>query len=139
VNENIKILLKESTRYETNMNKGMEAPSLVIHQVMDMERAAMELRVGYVEHYLVMSEEEKKRLVALREGKRKKKKKKDEKEEDDEDGDEGQADVKNGDHGAGIGAADSDAEDRTRELEVQSEIDAVQKARRESSSDPPAP
>jgi hypothetical protein len=70
VSENIKILLKESITNPANPNPGMEAPSLVINKVIVMERAAMEQRIGYIEHYITMSEEDKARRVALREGDR---------------------------------------------------------------------
>jgi len=73
VQENVKVMLKKSTQFEDNMIKGMEAPSLVIRDVMDLERAAMEKKVAYIEHFLTMSEDEKKLRNDLREGKRKKK------------------------------------------------------------------
>jgi len=73
VQENVKIMLKKSTQFEDNMIKGMEAPSLVIGDVMALERAAMEKKVAYIEHFLTMSEDEKKLRNDLREGKRKKK------------------------------------------------------------------
>mmetsp|Transcript_11793 Transcript_11793/g.30278 ORF Transcript_11793/g.30278 Transcript_11793/m.30278 type:complete len:699 (+) Transcript_11793:122-2218(+) len=73
VQENVKTLLKQSTQYEDNINQGREAPSLVIEKVMIIERAAMEQKVGYIEHCLGMQEEEKERRDALRQGKRKKK------------------------------------------------------------------
>ena len=52
----------------------MEAPGLVIEDVMKLERRAMEKKVAYIEHFLTMSEDEKKVRNDLRDGKRKKKK-----------------------------------------------------------------
>ena len=52
----------------------MEAPGLVIEDVMKLERRAMEKKVAYIEHFLTMSEDEKKLRNDLRDGKRKKKK-----------------------------------------------------------------
>ena len=45
----------------------------VIEEVMQRERAAMEQKVSYIEHFLGMQEEQKERRDALRQGKRKKK------------------------------------------------------------------
>lgn len=70
VAENVKTLLKLSTRDPENLNQGLEAPSLVIGQVMILERAAMEKKVQYIEHFLGMAEDEKERREALRRGKR---------------------------------------------------------------------
>jgi len=70
VAENVKTLLKLSTRDPENLNQGMEAPSLCIGQVMIIERAAMEKKVQYIEHFLGMAEDEKERREALRKGKR---------------------------------------------------------------------
>lgn len=78
INENIKMMLKMSTQFENNSIPGMEAPGLVIEDVMKLERRAMEKRVAYIEHYLTMSEDEKKARQDLRAGKRKKKKKEEE-------------------------------------------------------------
>lgn len=73
VQENVKVMLKKSTQFEDNLVAGMEAPSLVIDDVMRIERAAMEKKVAYIEHFLTMSEDEKKLRSDLRSGKRKKK------------------------------------------------------------------
>ena len=74
VQENVKKMLKLSTQFENNSIPGMEAPGLVIEDVMKLERRAMEKKVAYIEHFLTMSEDEKKVRSDLREGKRKKKK-----------------------------------------------------------------
>merc|ERR1719421_1477358 len=71
VNENVKMMLKMSTQFENNSIPGMEAPGLVIEDVMKLERRAMEKRVAYIEHFLTMSEDEKKVRTDLRAGKRK--------------------------------------------------------------------
>ena len=60
VQENVKMMLKMSTQFENNSIPGMEAPGLVIEDVMKLERRAMEKRVAYIEHFLTMSEDEKK-------------------------------------------------------------------------------
>jgi hypothetical protein len=73
VQENVKKMLKLSTQFENNSIPGMEAPGLVIEDVMKLERRAMEKKVAYIEHFLTMSEDEKKIRSDLREGKRKKK------------------------------------------------------------------
>ena len=74
VQENVKKMLKLSTQFENNSIPGMEAPGLVIEDVMKLERRAMEKKVAYIEHFLTMSEDEKKVRNDLRDGKRKKKK-----------------------------------------------------------------
>jgi hypothetical protein len=73
VSENVKMMLKMSTQFENNSIPGMEAPGLVIEDVMKLERRAMEKKVAYIEHFLTMSEDEKKVRNDLRDGKRKKK------------------------------------------------------------------
>jgi len=77
VQENVKMMLKMSTQFENNSIPGMEAPGLVIEDVMKLERRAMEKKVAYIEHFLTMSEDEKKVRSDLRDGKRKKKKEED--------------------------------------------------------------
>ena len=84
VSENIKKMLKLSTQFENNSIPGMEAPGLVIEDVMKLERRAMEKRVAYITHYLTMCEEEKKVRTDLKQGKRKKKSAEDEEELDEE-------------------------------------------------------
>jgi hypothetical protein len=74
VQENVKMMLKMSTQFENNSIPGMEAPGLVIEDVMKLERRAMEKKVAYIEHFLTMSEDEKKLRSDLRDGKRSKKK-----------------------------------------------------------------
>jgi len=74
VQENVKMMLKMSTQFENNSIPGLEAPGLVIEDVMKLERRAMEKKVAYIEHFLTMSEDEKKVRNDLRDGKRKKKK-----------------------------------------------------------------
>jgi len=71
VQENVKMMLKMSTQFENNSIPGMEAPGLVIEDVMKLERRAMEKKVAYIEHFLTMSEDEKKVRNDLRDGKRK--------------------------------------------------------------------
>ena len=73
VQENVKMMLKMSTQFENNSIPGMEAPGLVIEDVMKLERRAMEKKVAYIEHFLTMSEDEKKVRNDLKLGKRKKK------------------------------------------------------------------
>ena len=73
VQENVKKMLKLSTQFENNSIPGMEAPGLVIEDVMKLERRAMEKKVAYIEHFLTMSEDEKKVRNDLKLGKRKKK------------------------------------------------------------------
>ena len=63
------MMLKKSTQFDDNISTGMEAPSLIIEDVMRIERAAMEKRVAYIEHFLLMSEDEKKLRSSMREGK----------------------------------------------------------------------
>ena len=84
VQENVKMMLKMSTQFENNSIPGMEAPGLVIEDVMKLERRAMEKKVAYIEHFLTMSEDEKKVRNDLRDGKRKKKGKDDPEEDFDE-------------------------------------------------------
>jgi len=84
VSENIKKMLKLSTQFENNSIPGMEAPGLVIEDVMKLERRAMEKRVAYITHYLTMCEDEKKVRSDLKAGKRKKKSDDDEEEDLDE-------------------------------------------------------
>ena len=67
------MMLKMSTQFENNSIPGMEAPGLVIEDVMKLERRAMEKKVAYIEHFITMSEDEKKVRNDLRDGKRKKK------------------------------------------------------------------
>ena len=74
VSENVKKMLKLSTQFENNSIPGMEAPGLVIEDVMKLERRAMEKKIAYIEHFLTMSEDEKKVRNDLKKGKRKKKK-----------------------------------------------------------------
>jgi len=84
VQENVKMMLKMSTQFENNSIPGMEAPGLVIEDVMKLERRAMEKKVAYIEHFLTMSEDEKKVRNDLRDGKRKKKEDPEEDFEDEE-------------------------------------------------------
>jgi hypothetical protein len=45
-----------------------EAPSLIITGVIELEKDVMQKKVGYIEHFMMMSEEEKSRRDALRKG-----------------------------------------------------------------------
>ena len=40
-------MLKVSTQFEANKMQGMEAPGLVIHDVIKLERKAMKKKLGY--------------------------------------------------------------------------------------------
>ena len=59
--DNVKNMLKVSTTFEANKLKGMEAPRLVIDDVIKLERQAMKRKIAYIEFFMHRSKEKNKK------------------------------------------------------------------------------
>ena len=66
VGENVKTMLKVSTQFESNKLPGLEAPQLVIDDVIKLEKRAMRKKVRYLEYFTHKSQREQEEREAQR-------------------------------------------------------------------------
>ena len=71
--ENVKKMLKMSTAFEANKLQGIEAPRLVIDDVIKLERQAMKKKVAYIEFFMDRAQRQQKQGLAARKKAQKKK------------------------------------------------------------------